>query len=410
MLGGLRPKVEDLARSAITRSGKWPADGILVLAHGRSRKRTYKERLLHGIVLRRWDDSSHRLVPASDRAHAVIGDEDWEAQWWPAAPGCYVLGSPDGAHRAEQAVLVAKNSGSGGKWQTRVFLRETGEGSFRRTSLSIQMARHSSSVVYFDHYETIETARNALESGRPIVSQWLIQHLLGGKFDNPVMGLVGLHLFLSALEEVRAGKPSTLDAAIIAGADRVIDIVLGNLERLLGGAPPDLIALKVRAGRLKGAHVVNVTEPPMFWKSWDVLRRNTDKGEPVMIGREFWNRISLCAPAGPYFSWKSRGDSTAVPGRYAELSARVAAEQDKGRARVGLPKDAGFLKGDAFEIASAREGPTPLSVREMAQTLGVPLSAVVDAPGSPKPPARQRSAKPRARWSYVVRSLTREKI
>jgi hypothetical protein len=420
MLGTAAPQVEALARLAIERHRKWPAEGILVLAHGENRPRAENERLLHDIALRRWDDPTQQFAPAAARPRAAINGEDWQAHWWPAEPGCYVLGYPDGTQRAEQALLVAKPSEQGKKWQTRVFLRETSSRTGRETSSrtgrrvssSIQMARYDSKVVYRDHYETIETARNALENERPIVSEWLINNLLYGKFENPVMGLVGLHLFLSALEDARAGKRSAVSPTRLRRAERDIDVVLGNLEKLLGGRPSDLIALQVRAGRLKGAHVVKVIEPPMFWKSWDVLRQNTDEGEPVVIDRDFWNRISLSGPAGPYFAWQARADATTIPARYA-LPFELLREDGELR----IANDVPFAVADSpggrrvleMSPGSTRAAPALLSVREMARTLGIPLSALADPHGE-----RVTARADREHWkSYPIvctpKSLPRSK-
>ena len=187
--------------------------------------------------------SDMRLFPwrARKRATALrdqtvvcrtIGDRVWAAVAVEADPGettsTFVLEMPRGGQLSRQAVLMAKD------WQSRVFIRLTpaapigSEGAVdrppHRTEVSIQMANPESDVVYFDHYETIEVARVALEKGRAIfANHWLVNDLLWDKYHNPIAGLTGLHLFLDGKARWAAGdKTFDLDALPLAMADQTL--------------------------------------------------------------------------------------------------------------------------------------------------------------------------------------------
>ena len=89
-----------------------------------------------------------------------------------AGPGTYVLELRNGPGVSRQAVLVSKD------WQTRIFVRRqatpahaSGQATLSSepsADVSIQMSFPRSGVVYDDHWQTIEVARNALEKGREI--------------------------------------------------------------------------------------------------------------------------------------------------------------------------------------------------------------------------------------------------
>jgi len=268
---------------------------------------TASRNLLAGMRVYRWGATAKQVSIGKGAKSARVGDRQWSAVWLAVEPGTYVL-EYDGLIR--QAVLVVP------EWETRVFIRRnleagtvTANGELReRLGLSIQMALPKSSVVYSDHEETFEVARNALAAVRPIfVSSKLIDMLLRGKWENPIMGLTGLHLFLSAVEQ-RTDPTITpsieIETDLFNRREGVIDEVLKNLSKLLStSTAPDLLALRARAGRLTDSDQV-IREPPMFWASWEALRRGVGAGHEAAVERRLWNSIALAAPSGPYLSWK----------------------------------------------------------------------------------------------------------
>lgn len=288
-------------------SVRQPTDepSLLIMMHEDAA--TASRNLLAGMRVYRWGATAKQISIGKGASSARVGDRQWSAAWLPVETGTYVL-EYDGLIR--QAILVAP------EWETRVFIRRnleagtvTVNGDLReRLGLSIQMARSRSSVVYSDHEETIEVARNALAAVRPIfVSSWLIEKLLHNKWENPIMGMVGLHLFLSGVEQ-RADPTITpsiqIETDLFNRREGIIDEVLKNLSKLLStSTAPDLVALRARAGRLTDSDQV-IGEPPMFWASWEALRRGVGAGHEAAVERRLWNSIALAAPSGPYLSWK----------------------------------------------------------------------------------------------------------
>jgi hypothetical protein len=279
-----------------------------------------------GIRLGPW--TSNAWIDPETRAGDTVtaAGEMWRAAWVPFKPGCYLLEIADGAQVVQQAVTVASG------WQTRVFIRRrrwlnsAGEpleaGTKRREwiDVSVQMARSTQGVVYDSYFETVEVARNALELTRPaVVTDRLINDLLSEKFSNPIAGMTGLHLFLEALERQRSpksalpGRGVAIRDAMLAHPDALLDEAFRNLDKLLlcgvDGQfrdPSDVVALKVRAGRLEPNRSLVVTEPPMLWVSWDALRLYGGGDHSVEVAPDLWRRIAWASAWGPYLAWPPR--------------------------------------------------------------------------------------------------------
>ena len=332
--------VERLAREAIDGlAGSGP--GLLVLARqgvgGPDPRRPFR-----GARIFPWRATRQAVrLDAGPVYTAAIGGELWAARAVEVNPGDgpLVLEFKHGQQLARQSVLVAPD------WQTRIFLRanddsrqaprervaHTGTAQF---DVSIQMAPPGADVVYMDRSATVEVAKSALERGRAIfTSERLVEELLYSKFDNPIAGITGLHLFLDAKARADAGDA---EYRLARGARRlrrneqeIADDVLINLTRLLDPAraaaaqrhekseaglrrmlldadpdwpeSSDLTALRLRAGRCRGQVVV--PSPPMFRVSWDVLKANASRDGKVWIGRELWSGTGAAGSAGPYLAW-----------------------------------------------------------------------------------------------------------
>jgi hypothetical protein len=339
-----RRAVEDVAQAALE-AVRGPA--ILVLAHWPADAAGVDQPFQRARLFP-WGATSRaarldRYPPITRTA----GGELWAAVAVEAEPadGPFVLEHRHGKRISRQAVLVAEG------WQTRIFLRadrvgtsptdaglpsHTDEGAF---DVSIQMARPGCGVVYDDHWQTVEVARSALENGRAIFTGAnLVGNLFHAKYDNPVAGLTGLHLFLDAKLRWEKGDQSYELASVTRnlGSDPqgVADEVLYNLtrllhprraeeaEKLLGGAAArqdllypdanwpeasDLTALRVRAGRVKRQAFVAV--PPMFRASWDVLKAHAARDGLTWIGRGLWRSTGNAGSLGPYVAWAPRRHS-----------------------------------------------------------------------------------------------------
>jgi hypothetical protein len=301
------------------------APGLLILAH-RLKSDAGGGGPLAGLSVKPWGGEAS--VALAVRAFASETDnETWSATWLPLKPGCYVLEIEDGSQKVRQAAYVAPQG-----WQTRVFMRRrswlAGAPSAEKSAprcdwfdVSIQMARRNDPVVYQDHLVTVEVARNALELSRSfIASNALIRNLLGGKFDNPMAGITGLHLFLSEIERRQSATSSGSqvtgeDGKTVAEERATINWAVENLEKLLVDADArdvrlssDLIAVKLRAGALFATPIV-VRDPPMLWASWDALRRLSDSTPFVNLSRDLWRQLAWGAAWGPYLAWPPQADN-----------------------------------------------------------------------------------------------------
>ncbi len=332
-------EIEALAREAIDAAvaGKDVPDGgstILLMAH---RDAEGVADPLAEAILYRWLEMRVRAKAGGEGRERLIGTEWWSAWAVVVEPGCYQIEFGCGALR--QALLAVPG------YDTRVFIRRSGPravpvppaadlkelaapvgghtsasaapGSVR-TEISVQMAEPRSDIFYRDHFETIEVARQALETERPIMVQpQLVDQLMHGKWGNPVMGLMGAHLFLAGLErdrdpgEGRSSRPVDLHDQIRSRAVETLHTVLKNLDEVFtqnsGSLPSDLVALHLRARPFTGdtQDFGTISEPPLFWASWEALLRHSVPQGPVAISRQLYSRVARAYPAGPYFAWRS---------------------------------------------------------------------------------------------------------
>jgi hypothetical protein len=398
MLGADGQAVEQMAADALSRRFRPPGDaaanisdrseepGLLIVGHQRKEGAACSYPL-NGLRVVPWDaDSSALAIDEDSTTVKTVGSELWGAIWIPYRPGCYLLEISDGGQTVRQMVPVASG------WQTRVFLRrrnwlDAGDVTSdvpRREwiDVSIQMSLKDRPVVYSDHFETIEVARNALQTTQPIfVSRHLIENLFYGKYDNPIAGITGLHLYLEALERSRSPKDGTAGNRELeidpAWRDRPQDLsreVLGNLENLLTGVSTrplsDIVALKVRAGLWPVNETAIISEPPMFWASWDCLRRNAGRDGPVWVDQGLWSSIARSNAWGPYLAWEPGQTS------WRDLVDRQRAQSGIGKfAAVPQVLDEGGRLVQLERASVARSDPLALlDDTDLAAALGVPFS------------------------------------
>ena len=393
LLGGDAPTVEGVAAEAFAVRPTW-VPGALA-AHLARGDKTGILVLAHQAVA--FSDAGPlarlRLIPcgvevgvdldAAPACAARTEAEIWGAAWLPLRPDSHVLEIVANKEIVRQTVLVAPG------WQTRVFAcrrrwRQGGEAPAaveerERVDVSIQMARRGTSVVYSDHFETVEVARNALELSRTsFVAARLVEDLLTEKFDNPIAGITGLHLFLGALEgdtgaaPDSAGRTVEIEPATRRRAPEIVRAGIAKLERLLGcreggrPEPSDLIALKARANLLPPRETL-VREPPMFWAAWQALVRS-GPDQPVVVAPALWRRIAWANAWGPYLAW---------PPRETTLADFMAAHRpSRGLAAAASSGAGSALNESAIEPTRAQLAFEPLEGDELARALGIPLSVI----------------------------------
>lgn len=203
----------------------------------------------------------HRVVLAD--AGALDARAGWLLVEAEVDPGGWVVSVPVPG-RPDHCVPLVASAG----WATQLFvnLGPGAQGSARRFRLddaAIVLDRPGAPFIADRHdLRVLEVARQALAGGHNVVAGPVMDELLMGKFENPMMGLVAAHLLL-------------LDAK--PNLDRV-DHVVGNTGGLVGADHPDVLALRLRVDQLRGrpagglaALLEAVRQPPMLRMSWAYL-------------------------------------------------------------------------------------------------------------------------------------------
>ena len=309
--------VEDLARAARRRSDK---PGLLVLGHWPGDEMGSRAPF-SGLSVYPWR-AKHMAIDLARhcRDRKTFADGTWGAVSVPveARGDTYVLEMRNGSFVARHAVPLARN------FETRIFLRGlpvVGEVGASRPdgppcAVSIQMAPREQSVVYWDHWESIEVARRALENGRTTFdAAHLVEGFLDDAYPNPIAGMTGLHLLLDSLAE---GSASLDPLSTKALADTVLEKLTallqpGRRNRLYADPAwpelPDMTALRIKAGRAR--EQVEVFEPPLFHASWEAIKAHAASDGMSWIGKRLWSETGNARRLGPYLAWIPRRHSAA---------------------------------------------------------------------------------------------------
>jgi len=149
-------------------------------------------------------------------------------------------------------------------WQTQVFM-VMDEIWYERTSVRVPVLRSVSVLmsrcgIGFSSSgqasRLTELARQALEQGRDIVSSQLMNKLLYGKYENPMLGVIAAHLILLK------HRPDW----------ELLGVVINNLRNILG-EHPDVQALQIAMKNRFKPQVDFVDNPPLLRKSWDYIAK-----------------------------------------------------------------------------------------------------------------------------------------
>ena len=178
-------------------------------------------------------------------------------------PGAWVVALPVPG-RPDHCMPLVASAG----WATQLFVN-LGPGAaasprrFQLDDAAIVLDRPGAPFAADRHdLRVLEVARQALAGGHNIVAGPVMDELLMGKFENPMMGLVAAHLLLLDAQP-------RLDLAAQ---------VVGNTGGLVGADHPDVLALRLRVDQLRGqpaaaltALLESVRQPPMLRLSWAYL-------------------------------------------------------------------------------------------------------------------------------------------
>ncbi len=175
----------------------------------------------------------------------------WVAFHASIAPGEYVLAfAGDGSSRARELAVAVF-----GRWQTQVFITYVSTPLFASASILISQNGFTPD----DRIARIVDAALArLQSGRGTLPLDEADVLLYGKFDNPMLGLVGLHALLQTPDPDK----------------QRVEMILGNLHALLGYAP-DVRALELLAADRLGLGFDDMPfdRPPLLRRGLDAVLR-----------------------------------------------------------------------------------------------------------------------------------------
>lgn len=283
---------------------------------------------------------NHIFDPVSEWQSDWVDDSYGEATARAArlTPGPYVLrttrrirGTID---RIDQTIWLAPG------WQTLVFVPNTPSGPDPR-GLSVHMTDLGRRW-RFDEFEVraAEAALAGLRDGVTSIDRQTAEILLYGKFENPMLGIIGLHALMLS------GPPD----------DRLADKVVDNLQNLVGDHP-DVVALATT--RPTRHEETSVNWPPMLERSYRSCLLPADLRRPgtVADGSLAEAIAPLIRIPGPWLRWT-------VGERF-----RRAREPLQGLGHEGVLSDRGFA-----DAVWAPEGPEDLEDRPDDRTFALPYA------------------------------------
>ena len=275
-----------------------------------------------------------------------VRGSEWQSDWVEDAyggaagraarlePGPYVLRTTRRARgtteRIDQTIWLAPG------WQTLVFVPNTPSGPDPR-GLSVHMTSLDRRW-QFDEFEVraAEAALAGLRDGVTSIDRQTAEILLHGKFDNPMLGIIGLHALMLS------GPPD----------DELADEVVHNLKYLVGDDHPDVVALASTRPDWHGD--TSVSWPPMLERSYRSCLLPADLRHPgtVADGSLAESIAPLIRIPGPWLRWTVADRSRPVP-----------------RPRLGYE---GVVGDDEFADAGPLEWPTDPEERPGGGILGYP--------------------------------------
>ena len=267
----------------------------------------------------------------------------WLALSAPAAAGCYLLRYRGTTGGREQPVVVPTG------WTTSLFVPVDHTPELCRTR--IVMSRGA-----FDptHAETVaaDRALEVLTTGRGVVRADAMDTLLVGKFHNPMLGLIGLHLMLAG-----QGSPRDPDTRVLAQ-------IVENLRRILG-PNPDVQALELMVRQRMGDEFVlpRIEHPPMLRASFDALVQASFEHPEVIPQGSPMERVTLVTVPG--LAWTA-WEADAITG--APVGGLEAAPRTE-------PRSA-WVRATVRDWLAHDDGASPV---EMARALGLPTRLVQEA-------------------------------
>lgn len=318
-------------------------------------------------------DSKDRVVLDLTRNNArTAGDamDPYAVAVTALRPDVYFLRRPgaDGTQR-EQALVLSEG------WTLEAYiLRHVGpaDGDASRSMFSLHMRRPDGEAPDPKEARMLEAAYSALADERRVFSGE-IENMLFHDLRNPMLGIVGAHLFL--LEMERSGNRDLSP----------LNDVIRNLRALVGDRHPDVEALSLKCTDQHLRTRRQFTRPPVFLRSWDLMVDAT-RERPGLVRRSLWDRVIAVRPRPLYLTWLTNPDIKEAArekvaealwmqrpgGALAETSATPQIAMS-----LQVPSQPGQAGGVEWHVQSGAEQVVdPHTARERALRLMVPLSVV----------------------------------
>ena len=237
------------------------------------------EKLAKGLTL---FDAEGSPVSAFRPSETVVDSAGFVAFTAPATPGAYrLVSSGEGARELGLEIPAG--------WQLQVFL--TYRERVLLESATLLMARPDVGFRRDDQVANdVDLALKALQNRAAPLPEAAKHRLLEGKFDNPMLGLLGAHLVL------RLPKPETW----------YVDMVLGNLLGLIG-PEPDVVALQLMAAERFGrpADSLRISRPPMLRAGLEGVTSVAAKTPDVIEEGSLFEEVSTHLYAdSPWVTWE----------------------------------------------------------------------------------------------------------
>ena len=285
-------------------------------------------------------------------------DEGWLAYHADAPAGEYVLRyeSPDEASWPSREMAIGVFPG----WQTQIFMTQANSPLFGSASVLMGHGFRPDDRVA----QAVDAALTGLQNGTDLLRADERQMLLYGKFDNPMLGLVGAHALLRETDLKRA----------------TMKIIIGNLRRLLGPDAPDVRALELLAAQRFRSRLDPrpFERPPLLRAGLEaVLDAAAEIPGLVPSGGLLANIAAQRFLDSPWSTWRplvgvvpdvAEDPASDWVSQYVQNAALEAARKDqdldvaKIAARASLPVAS---VADAYEQVRASSDPGPGRTREM---------------------------------------------
>jgi hypothetical protein len=246
-------------------------------------------------------------------ARASEGDP-WAACNVELDPGLYRLSVETPMGRLNQTVVASPG------WQTQIYLLQASYGpdaDGRRANLNgaaILLARSG-----FDPSSSgmrlTELARLGLRDHRAVIRPEDVHSMLGGKVENPMLGLFAAYLLLEKpLADQFLLHDQPPDEQVRKNLS-TLRIVLAHLRAQLGGEHPDVEALALRIEGVEGRSP-RFTAPPVLTASWESIRAAALKQPEILPADSLLTRVatSFWGPL-PLLVWREpdAGDPDGAP-------------------------------------------------------------------------------------------------